>query len=364
VHRSSRLSLLVCVAYVAAACTGGAGASRPTVPPTTTVPPTDPTTTTLAPTTTTGPAPTTPPVPVAPEVGLPDPTGESLTRPALWVKIENTPEARPQAGLDVADVVYEQVTEAGITRFITLFNSQIPDVVGPIRSTRAMDSDVAAPLGGVFAYSGGIPQSVDLISHAPVAAVDETAARSAMFRDRSKRAPHNLYGHANDLLGLGAGQPTPIPPLFSYVTAGQPFAGDPVSAFRVDFDAPYAPIYTFDPTSRTWLRSIGLTPFMAASGSQIAPTNVIVQFVPCCLPVPEGGIYITVGTGEAWVFSDGKVVRGTWSRNDRSQVTTFSDANNQPIRLNPGRTWVEFVPNGDNVDVLPADGATSPTSTP
>jgi hypothetical protein len=272
----------------------------------------------------------------------------------LWVKIENTPEARPQAGLDVADVVYEQVTEGGITRFITLFNSQIPDVVGPIRSTRAMDSDVVAPLHGVFAYSGGIPQSVGLISHAPVAAIDESAARGAMFRDRSKRAPHNLFGRGNDLLALGADQPKPIPPLFGYLHAGEGFAGQPVSSFTVGFDPPYAPTYTFDRASQTWLRSVGSKPFTAASGQQIAPTNVIVQFVPCCLPVPEGGIYITVGSGEAWVFSDGRMVKGTWSRDDRSQVTKFLDANGQPIRLDPGRTWVEFVPNGQSVDVTPA----------
>jgi hypothetical protein len=364
VRRSSAIVVVV-VACLLAACSSGASSARPTVPTTSTVPPTtSATTTTTVAATTTSPAPTAPPPPVAPEVGRPDPTGESLTRPALWVKIENTPEARPQTGLDQADVVYEQVTEAGITRFIALFNSQVPDVVGPIRSTRAMDSDVAAPLGGVFAYSGGIPQSVALISHAPVAAIDETAAHGAMFRDRSKRAPHNLFGHGSDLLALGTGQPAPIPPLFSYLPAGQAFAGDPVGAFRVDFDAPYAPIYTYDAASHTWPRSIGFTPFMAESGQQIAPTNVIVQFVPCCLPVPEGGIYITTGSGEAWVFSDGKVVKGTWSRDDPSQVTSFVDANNQPIRLNPGPTWIEFVPNGENVDLLGPTDTTTASSTP
>jgi hypothetical protein len=301
---------------------------------------------------------------VAPETGLPDATGQSLTRPALWVKIENTPEARPQAGLNQADVVFEQVTEGGITRFITLFNSEIPDVVGPIRSTRAMDSDVASPLGGVFAYSGGIPQSVQLITHAPVAAVDETTAGKAMFRDRSKRAPHNLFGHANDLVALGSGQPTPPPALFQYLPAGQAVNGDPVGSFTVGFDPPYAPTYTYDATNNVWTRSIGSTPFVDAAGQQVAPTNVVVQFVPCCLPVPEGGTYITTGSGEAWVFSGGKMVKGTWSRNDRSQVTSFVDANNQPIRLTPGRTWVEFVPNGQNVDVTPPAPAPPASSTP
>jgi len=334
----------------AAACSSGSQKSAPI-----TVPVAAPETSTTAATTTTvastAPPSTAAPQPTAPELGLPDPSGESLTRPALWVKVENTPEARPQTGLAQADVVFEQVTEGGITRFITLFNSQIPDVVGPIRSTRAMDSDVAAPLGGVFVYSGGIAQSVELITHAPVAAVDETRAGPAMFRDRTKRAPHNLYAHGPDLLPLGADQPVPVPALFSYLPAGQAFAGDPVSAFTVDFDPPYGPTYTIDPSSGRWDRSIGSTPFVDTSGEQVAPTNVIVQFVPCCLPVPEGGIYLTVGSGEAWVFSNGKVQRGTWSRDDRSQVTRFLDANNQPIRLSPGSTWVEFVPNGVNVEV-------------
>jgi Protein of unknown function (DUF3048) N-terminal domain/Protein of unknown function (DUF3048) C-terminal domain len=294
---------------------------------------------------------------------MPDPTGQSLTRPALWVKVENTPEARPQSGLNQADVVFEQVTEGGITRFVTLFNSDLPDVVGPIRSTRAMDSDVAGPLGGVFAYSGGIPQSVQLITHAPVAAVDETAAGKAMFRDRAKKAPHNLFAHASDLLQFGSGQPVPPPALFQYLPAGQAFNGDAVASFTVDFDPPYRPTYTYDAANNVWTRAIGSTPFVDASGQQIAPTNVVVQFVPCCLDVPEGGTYITIGSGEAWVFSGGKMVKGTWSRSDRSQLTSFVDANNQPIHLAPGRTWVEFVPNGGNVDVTAAAPA-SPASSP
>ena len=356
---SSRWYVVAAGGLVLAACSGGASANRAGPTTAVSIPP-ETTTTTVPPSTTT--TALAPAVPIAPESGLPDPTGESLTRPALWVKIENTPEARPQQGLSQADVVFEQVTEGGITRFIGLFNSQIPDVIGPIRSTRAMDSDVAGPLGGVFAYSGGIPQSVALITHAPVAAVDETTAKAAMFRDRSKRAPHNLYGRGSDLLQFGPSQPVPPPALFGYLPAGQAFAGDPVASFTVELDRPYAPTYSWDPAANAWSRAIGPDPFVDESGRQIAPTNVVVQFVPCCLDVPEGGTYITVGSGEAWVFSGGRVVRGTWSRDDPSHVTKFVDANNQPIRLTPGRTWVEFVPNGENVDVTPPTPLSPPSS--
>ena len=339
---------LVAISSLLAGCGGGSSAAPKKHKPTTT--------TKLTTTTTTAP-------PVAPETGLPDPQGASLTRPALWVKIENLSEqVRPQAGLDVADVVYEQITEGGITRFIALFNSQIPDVVGPIRSTRAMDADVVAPLGGIFAYSGGIADSVRLINQAPVNAVDDTKAGPAMFRDKTRRAPHNLFGHADQLLAKG-GKPVPPPPLFQYLANGEIFTGDPVMAFTVKYDRGYAPTYTFDAPTGTWKRDIDAVPFTATSGQHVAPTNVIVQFVPCCVPSPEGGAYQTVGSGDAWVFTQGKVLRGKWNRTDRSQVTQFVDAAGAPVKLAPGRTWVEFAPIGLPVDVIsPPPPAPPPSS--
>ena len=304
--------------------------------------------------------PTTAPKPaVAPLTGLPDPTGQSQTRPALSVKIENTPAARPQTGLDVADVVFEQITEGDITRFIAVFNSNIPDVGGPIRSVRAMDPDVVAPLGGIFAYSGGIRESVDLIRQAQgVNSVDETQAGSAMFRDKSKKAPENLYGRGPDLLGKG-GQPVPVHPLFNYLEQGQPFNGEPAAQFTVGFKAGYGVSYAFDAASNTWKRSIGLAPHTAASGQQISPTNVVVEFVGCCVTSPEGGAYQTVGQGAAWVFADGKLIKGTWSRSDRAQPTQYADATGAPIKLRPGSTWVEYLPASLDypVNVAPAPPA-------
>ena len=336
--RFSRPVVLVTAALlvVAAACGGGGGTAKKRS------------------------APTTPKPTVAPLTGLPDPTGQTLQRPSLAIKIENTPAARPQTSLDVADVVYEQITEGDITRFIAVYNSTIPDVAGPIRSVRAMDPDVVTPLGGIFAYSGGIPQSVQGIRQAPgVNSVDETQAGSAMFRDKSRKAPENLYGRGPGLLDKG-GQPVPIRPLFSYLDSGQAFNGDPVADFTVGFKQGYAVTYTFDAASNTWKRAFGQAPHTAASGQQIAPTNVIVQFVGCCLDTPEGGGYQTVGQGDAWVFSNGKIVRGKWSRSDRSQDTQFVDAAGAPIKLTPGRTWVEFVPASPDYPVNVTPGAPTP----
>src|SRR5260370_19991948 len=336
-----------CAAGLAAAvaCSGGGG-SKPVAKKS-------------APTTTPAPKPLT-----APLTGLADPGGQSQGRPALVVKIENTPDARPQAGLNQADVIYEEGAEGGITRFAAVFQSTVPDVVGPIRSVRAMDPDIVWPLGGVFAYSGGAAPNIPLIQAAPVNAVDESAAGDAMFRDRSKRAPHNLYGHGDALFAKG-GNPVPPPPLFSYLAPNETASGDPVLAFSVGFGRGFDVGYTYDAPSRSWQRTMDNQPFVAADGAQVAATNVVVQFTN--YPAESEGE--TVGQGEVWVFSDGKVTKGQWSRPQREQPAQYVDAAGKPIKLLPGRTLLELLPVGLPLGVVgppppPGPAPSVPTSTP
>jgi hypothetical protein len=341
--RSRRAVAVVAAALAVAlvACSGGGGdddGSSTTRPPRTD-----------APTTTTAP-------PVAPLTGLPDPDGQSRARPVLWVKVENLADrnVRPQTGLEAADVVYEEVVEGGITRFLVAYNSAVPDVVGPIRSVRLTDPNIVWPLGGIFAYSGGAQSAVEAIEAAPVNTVNESAAGDAMFRLGSRPAPHNLYGRGQALFDKG-GDPKPPPPLFRYLPAGQLPVGEPVSEFRVALDQGYAPTYTYDGASSTWKRSIDGVPFTVESGEQIAPTNVVVQFTDYVGGAGnEGAEGNTVGGGEAWIFTGGQLIRGQWLRGDREQTTQYVDGAGNAILLAPGRTWVELPPIGTVVDVVPA----------
>jgi hypothetical protein len=88
----------------------------------------------------------------------------------------------------------------------------------------------------------------------------------------------------------------------------------------------------------------------------VSAANVIIQFVAyrdtglrdtAGSPVPEAGL---VGDGVAWVLSGGTVVRGRWSKPSAGQVTAYSGPDGSPIRLAPGRTWVELAPSGAGVD--------------
>ena len=128
-----------------------------------------------------------------PLTGLADPSGATKSRPSLAVKIDNAPEARPQSGLDVADVVYEEVVEGGVTRFIAIFHSSAPALAGPVRSVRPMDPDILSAYHGLFAYSGGIPAFVSLMRKAPVQDVNVDVATDAYSWDKARRAPHNTF---------------------------------------------------------------------------------------------------------------------------------------------------------------------------
>jgi hypothetical protein len=333
------LAATVVFATLLAACGGGSGASE------------KPKSTTTSSSTT-----TTVKVPVAPLTGVEDPSGQSLTRPALSVKVENTEMARPQAGIDQADVLYEEVVEGGITRFVAIFNSTVPAVVGPVRSVRAEDPDIVWPIGGIFAYSGGAQVNVDAINAAPVHAVDEEAGTpsGAMVRNEPNQpprdAPHNLYGIGQPLFDLG-GDPKPPGPLFTYVAKdAPPVTGQGVLSFHVGFDPGYDPTWTWNASTGTWDRAIDGTPQTVTGSGHISPTNVVVQFTNY---TGEGEAQ-TVGEGDVWVFTDGTLRQGRWVRPDKAQPAKYVDSAGNPILLRPGRTWVEVLPTGAAVDVTPA----------
>lgn len=301
-------------------------------------------------TTTEGATTTTTAPPAAPLTGLPDASGVVLERSALAVKIDNVPNGirPPQAGLDVADLVYEEPVE-GATRFLALFHSTTPERVGPVRSTRFIDPGIVWPLRGLYVYSGGTPPKVAAIREAPVRTIDETAlaGMDARIRDSGIRAPHNLFA-VPERIWAAAEDRTPPSPLFLYRAEGDEFGGDPVAS--VEIPSYSKARYVWDAEAGRWLRealidsSGSRKPHLAASGEQIAPVNLIVQKI--------GGTEdksVMVGEGDAWIFSEGRVVRGRWTRPGLEQRTAFVDASGAEVELTPGITWVHLITSDEPV---------------
>jgi hypothetical protein len=295
---------------------------------------------------------TTVPIPIAPLTGRPDPSDNALTRPALTVKIENTPEALPQWGVEEADVIYEEIVNGGITRLAAVFNSQAPAKVGPVRSVRPTDTQVVWPIGGIFAYSGGAPYAVASISTAPVKLIDESSAGTAMFRDPNLYAPHNLFAIAPQLFAFG-GIPVPPPPLFQYRTSKQKTAGLTAVSFIVPFPSYYQVTWTWDTTSLSWDRTLFGKADVTGTGVRESPKNVIVMWANYVNGIGTEASYANLqGSGTAAFFVDGKETMGTWSRGpSKSDVIQYKTANGNPALMTPGQTWVELLNDGVTLTV-------------
>jgi hypothetical protein len=293
---------------------------------------------------------------VAPLTGLPVAADSPvLHRPAIFVKIENAAAARPQSGLDKADVVYEAVAEGGITRFAAIFQSEDPGRVGPVRSVRPQDADLAGPLNALAAFSGGLSAFVQpLQTVAQDLSADRIGERSPYLRISDRRAPHNLY---LDVAGLwpkaDADHQAPPPPLFSY--GSLPASAAPATSVTLRMSGTVTVTWTWDGTA--WRRAQDGQPFTVTGKGRIGPANVLVQFVsltstrfvdPAGTPVPAADL---IGTGSALLFRDGREVSGTWSKPDRSTATTFTAADGSTMVLHPGQTWVELAPSGTAISI-------------
>lgn len=326
------------------------------------------TTTTSAPTTTSSTTTTTVPMPkgpVCPLTGAPPSHGKVPRRPALAVKVENLPAARPQYGLDHADIVFEEPVEGGITRFIAVFQCHNASRIEPVRSARLVDPDILEPLGKVlFAYSGAIQPVIDKVD-APGSLLEDVGANgsagTAYSRDPGRYAPHNLETSTGLLYAAAAAAhyPDTLPkPLFSY-GALQP-GSTPVSAVHINFPLDVTS-WTWDAATGRWLRSYSDTgPAMQGDDVQLNAVNVVVLHVveyPTPYVEDETGAHenelVLTGTGKAWVFRNGREFKATWSRPTLADVTTFIGPGHQKLRLAPGNTWEELVPTSSTIDISP-----------
>ena len=308
-----------------------------------------------APTTTTPPSTTPPPPPLYPLTGVQAPG--LVNRPALAVKIENSIDARPQTGLNAADMVWEEVVEGGITRSVAVYQSGVPAEIGPVRSVRPMDPAIAAPLHGLFAFSGGQQQYVDAVAAAGLQVLSMDAGAPGFHRVGSRRAPHNVYATTQTLFDQADPAHNASPPgQFRFaLPSAQPstaVSGVPAGALHLTLSGSSHPNWTWSAGDGAWLRAEGAKPAVEADGTQMRATNVVVLRVniantaardPAGNPVPETQM---VGSGDALVASAGRILWATWSKASIGDPVVLAAPDGSPVLLAPGTTWVELVPNG------------------
>jgi hypothetical protein len=286
-----------------------------------------------------------------PLTGLPATDPALATRPALSIKVENVAAARPQAGLNSADLVTEQLVEGGLTRLLVTYQSKDAPQVGPVRSVRPVDGPLLRQLGGgLFGFSGGASGVLEVVRRTSDATFLSPAEAPGGYRRVSGRsAPHNLFTSTSALYeaGRSAGEPAP-PALFTYADAA-PATARAVTRARL----------RFSPSSRAsweWHPGEGFVRFQDGTldrlvdRSPVTTQNVVVMSVTIGRtrfvdvagnPTPDVDV---IGEGTAWVLRDGKLVTGTWRRPAASDPVQVLGTDGEPIPLHAGPTWVELLP--------------------
>jgi hypothetical protein len=356
------MAALTALALVATACGGGGDESVDST--STTTASTTTTTTVKATTTTSSTSSTSTTVPETirqPLTGEPlGSADEILARPALVAKIDNNPTAVPNhSGLAVADIVFEEVVEGRTTRFAAVFHSQSSDPIGPIRSGRTQDIDLASSFNApLFVWSGGNVGVTRLINESFLINMGPNNA-SGYYRGPG-RAPHDLYNSTDAIWAqTPPDHPGPPPQQFQYLDEGEGVEGTPTAGVDVRVGGENI-AWTWNPDEMRFDRSQRGRPHDDSLFGRIRSTNVVVmgvEYRPSAVDrsSPEAQ---TIGEGPVWIFTDGQVREGIWKRELNVFSIEFFDAAGDPIELAPGNTWIELADIDDVVggglQVLPA----------
>ncbi|REB11131.1 DUF3048 domain-containing protein [Sporosarcina sp. BI001-red] len=274
---------------------------------------------------------------------------EETDRRPILATINNHPLARPQSGLSQADVVYEVFAEGNITRLLALYQSQLPEEIGPIRSARDYFIDIAQGLDAFYIAHGYSPDAHALLTAGVVDNINGMQYDGTYFiRSKERKAPHNSYiskEHIEDAmedLSIDT-QIREVPTLSFHPDADSAKLGEIASTIVVGHPDPnFTSTYTFDPETKTYERSVnGIITTDKADGKKVTPANIVVMEAPYTTIDAEGrqSLDLTKG-GPAILFQNGVALTLEWKQID-GVITPVQ--NGVPAKLVPGQTWIHIV---------------------
>lgn len=280
-----------------------------------------------------------------------------VQRIAIAVKIDNSTgeSAIPQEGLQHADIVFEEyMAKGGWTRFVAVFQSTYPEVVGNTRSMRPMDPYIFGSFYGALVFSGAAAQTLRealALSDQIYVAEDLLNCRPAFYQKSGKHRPYATYIHLEEAAKCGTAKgASPAPAQFDYAypdgLATAIVAGTPVSTIDLKFSHTQDQHWNWDAASGTWLRFQGSTPHVQQSGGQLSATNIIVLRATVRYKISQDPETLLAGTvnGTGYIAAGGKYIEIRWSKADRRDTFHLTTLDGGPVYLQPGNTWVELLP--------------------
>jgi hypothetical protein len=274
--------------------------------------------------------------------------------PLVAVMIENHPDARPQAGLAQAKLVYEVLAEGAITRMLAVYDlTENLEHIGPVRSARPYYIDIAREFNALYAHSGGSPDALDRLRvEKDIIDLNEFFARNSKYfwRRAGFYAPHNLYTSSARLVDAATEYQLATSTVSSWQFKDD-IASDQRSASSTDIMIDYSKNllsrveWKYNPASNDYTRWQSGEVHYDENGAALTAKNVVVQVVATKVLDEVGRKKMDlIGSGKATVFQDGQVIVGKWERPSLNSRTRYYNENGPEIAFNRGQTWVQLVP--------------------
>lgn len=299
------------------------------------------------------------PVTLWPFTQLPGPV-DAAEKPVLAIKIENDPSVRPQYGLDMADIVFEELVEGGMTRFISVYQSEIPKEAGPVRSGRHVDASIVSTFADYFVFSGAARPTLSYFSKTiPDSVVVFNEGAPGMHRTKYHRPPHNLFIYPQDVIDSDKAAVSKTDGFFVKPSAVTEPAGIAINKVAVQFSKASTPNWTWDAATKLWLRDDGKKPHMDISGKQLSATSLVVIMATETDAGYKGstGGYVprtvVTGTGKGYLVIGDTMTEVTWSKADDESQMSLTDPSGAVVHPAPGKTWVEVITTSGKVTFTP-----------
>ncbi|MCM8710694.1 DUF3048 domain-containing protein [Clostridium sp. SYSU_GA19001] len=269
--------------------------------------------------------------------------------------IENSKDARPQSGLVDADIVYETMAEGGIPRTIAIFQKNSPEKIGPIRSARSYFLNLSREYNLAFAHCGASDEADEMIQKNKLMSLNEFAYTGFYWRERDRKAPHNLYTSADRIRDAIVSRKynKPVNVKFSFDKSFWNNNQNFKTAININLKLSkyYSTSYTYK-DGKYYKSMNGTASLNKEDARPLAFTNIVIQATSIKQKKDSILVDITLtGQGDGYVISNGKYIKMKWSKKDLNSQTILTDENGTKIPLNPGNTWWNIIDKSDIVEI-------------